>query len=340
MISKNQSQSDSLIIKTAEGLYCPKAKAHLDPWRPVDCALITHAHADHARGGSQKYHCAESGAGLLRARLGDVQIIPHAYGEPFRLNNVNISFHPAGHVLGSAQIRIDDGNSVWVLTGDYKRSHDPTCEPFEPIICDVLITEATFALPIYRWPLIDEVMERIFSWWDSNIRSGRTPVLLCYSLGKAQRIMAEIQNRSERSVRVHGAIAALNPYYERENVSLCPWEIVTKSNQKKSSDLIIVPPQVSDSAFMKQFQPAELAMASGWMQVRGVRRRASINQGFVISDHADWDGLIQTIQESKARRVLATHGETRVLTQYLNETLGIQAERLETVFGLANGIDQ
>ena len=177
-------------------------------------------------------------------------------------------FHPAGHVLGSAQIRIDDGDAVWVITGDYKRDPDPTCQRFEPIHCDVLITEATFALPIYRWPSMDQVMEHMFRWWDHHIRNQRTPVLLCYSLGKAQRIMAEIRQRSDRSVRVHGAVANLNLEYENQGVALCPWRRASESDKGVSTDLVIAPPQVAGSSFLKRFHPTELAMASGWMQVR------------------------------------------------------------------------
>ena len=340
MVSKKSRHRDPLIIRTPQGLYCPKARAHIDPWRPVDCALITHAHADHARAGSKHYHCALGGEGLLEKRLGPQMIDAHTSGEPFVLGDVQISFHPAGHVLGSAQIRIDDGDSVWVITGDYKRDPDPTCQRFEPIHCDVLITEATFALPIYRWPTMDQVMEHMFRWWDHHIRNQRTPVLLCYSLGKAQRIMAEIRQRSDRSVKVHGAVANLNLEYEKQGVALCPWQRTSESDKGVSTDLIIAPPQVAGSSFLKRLHPTELAMASGWMQVRGVRRRSAINHGFVVSDHADWQSLIQTIQQSEARQIYATHGETRVLTRYLNDHMGVAADRLETAFGIEQGADQ
>ncbi len=277
---------------------------------------------------------------MLEKRLGPQRIDAHPYGEPFVLGDVQISFHPAGHVLGSAQIRIDDGDAVWVITGDYKRDPDPTCQRFEPIHCDVLITEATFALPIYRWPSMDQVMEHMFRWWDHHIRNQRTPVLLCYSLGKAQRIMAEIRQRSDRSVQVHGAVANLNLEYEKQGVALCPWQRASESDKGVSTDLIIAPPQVAESSFLKRFHPTELAMASGWMQVRGVRRRSAINHGFVISDHADWQSLIQTVQQSEARQIYATHGETRVLTRFLNDHMGVAADRLETAFGIEQGADQ
>jgi putative mRNA 3-end processing factor len=187
---------------------------------------------------------------------------------------------------------------------------------------------------------MDDIMPRIFRWWDANVRAKRTPVLLCYSLGKAQRVMAEIASRSNRSVRVHGAVATLNAKYEDAQVTLCPWERASDAPKGVSQELVIAPPQVAGSAFLKRFGPTELAMASGWMQVRGVRRRAAINQGFVISDHADWDELLATIHQSKAHTVYATHGETRVLTRFLNETTAINATRLETAFGIHQEGDQ
>ena len=340
MVSKNVSTREPLIKRTPRGLYCPPADAYIDPWRPVNTALITHAHADHARTGSDHYHCAAPGRGLLASRLGTQAITPHTYGQPFDLNGIEITFFPAGHVLGSAQIRLSDGQQTWVITGDYKRDADPTCAPFQPVECDVLITEATFALPIYRWPSMDEIMPRIFHWWDANIRANRTPVLLCYSLGKAQRLMTEIGLRSNRGVRIHGAVDTLNTYYAEADIPLCPAERAADGPSGPSRELILAPPQVAGSRFLKRFGATELAMASGWMQVRGIRRRAAINQGFVVSDHADWDGLLRTISQSKAHTVYATHGETRVLTRYLNETSNIKATRLETAFGIEEERDQ
>lgn len=339
MVSKKAPHRDPLVIRTADGLYCPKARAHIDPWRPVECALITHAHADHARPGSVQYHGAAPGHRLLKTRLATDQVVGHAYGERFQRGDVTISFHPAGHVLGSAQIRLDDGESVWVISGDYKRQPDPTCAPFEEVPCDVFITEATFALPIYRWPTMDQVMDQMFRWWDACILGQRTPVLVCYSLGKAQRIMAEIGQRSDRSVWVHPAVVSLNKAYADAGIELCPWRPMSEAPRGVSHDLVILPPQAVEANRMKQFAPTENAMASGWMQIRGVRRRTRIHQGFVISDHADWPGLIETIVQSGAQEIYATHGETRVLTRYLKDALHISANRLDTAFGLSEGMD-
>lgn len=340
MVAKKSPHSDTFIVRTESGLFCPRANLYIDPWRPVDRALITHAHADHARAGSQRYHTAMPGVGLLKKRLGTDQISGHPYGEVIHFGEIAVSFHPAGHVLGSSQVRLTDGQQTWVISGDYKRAEDPTCAVFEPVECDVLITEATFALPIYRWPAVDVVMAELFRWWDRHVQAQRTPVLLCYSLGKAQRIMAEILQRSDRSVWVHSAIASLNPCYADQGIRLCPWRPLSEAPKGPLRDLVIAPPQAQDAALIKRHGPVELAMASGWMQIRGVRRRAAISQGFVISDHADWPGLIQTIRQSKAARVYATHGETRILSRYLNEVLGIAADRLETAFGLDTDHDQ
>jgi putative mRNA 3-end processing factor len=195
-----------LITLTPEGLYCPVGDFHVDPWRPVERALITHAHGDHARRGSHRYHAPGSGLGLLRRRLGPEAIIDgHGFGEPLAFGGARVSFHPAGHVLGSAQIRIEAEGEVWVISGDYKRDPDPSCEPYEVVPCDVFITEATFALPIYRWDPVDRVIDALLGWWNANAAAGRASVLFCYALGKAQRVLAEIGRRTDRPVFVHGA---------------------------------------------------------------------------------------------------------------------------------------
>lgn len=340
MVPKKPKHRDHFVIRTPNGLYCPPADIYIDPWKPVSKALITHAHADHARAGSGHYHCAAPGVGILNHRLNSDAITGHPYGESFYFGDVEISLHPAGHILGSSQVKLSYQDTTWVITGDYKRETDPSCDPFEPVSCDVLITEATFALPIYRWSPVNQIMDRVFRWWDSNIRAKRTPVLLCYSLGKAQRLMAEIALRSDRSVAVHSAIAPISALYEAEDIHLCPWQRATDLPKGWCSDLVLAPPQVLGSSFLKRFEPSEIAMASGWMQIRGIRRRSAIAQGFAMSDHADWDGLLHTIKQSNAKKVFATHGETRVLVKYLEDVEGIAAERLETAFGMSSEHDQ
>jgi putative mRNA 3-end processing factor len=322
-----------LITLTPEGLFCPRGGVHIDPWRPVGRALITHGHSDHARPGSHEYHAARSGVGLLRKRLGEVPIHGHRFGERLGFGEVTVSFHPAGHVLGSAQIRVEHRGEVWVASGDYKRDPDPSCEPFEVVPCDVLITEATFALPIYRWDPIDRVMAGLLAWWDANAAAGRASVLFCYALGKAQRVLAEIGRRTEREVFVHGAIEALLDAYRAEEVPLAPTRPVAAEGKGKSfaGALVIAPPSAFGSPWLRRFGDAATGFASGWMRVRGHRRRRGFDRGFVISDHADWPGLLRTIGETGARRVLATHGYSDSLARYLRER-GLAAEPLETRF--------
>jgi putative mRNA 3-end processing factor len=323
-----------LITLTAEGLYCPLGDFHVDPWRPVERALITHAHGDHARRGSRRYHGSCSGVSLLRRRLGpEAAIDGHAFGEPLALGDVAVSFHPAGHVLGSAQIRVEAAGEVWVISGDYKRADDPSCEPFEVVPCDVLITEATFALPIYRWDPVDQVMDELLGWWDANAAAGRASVLFCYALGKAQRVLAEIGRRTDRTVFVHGAIDALLDAYRNEGVALAATMPVSARAKGESfaGELIVAPPSAFGSPWMRRFGDAATGFASGWMRVRGNRRRRGFERGLVLSDHADWPGLLRTIEETGARRVLATHGYSDTLARYLREA-GMRAEPLETRF--------
>jgi putative mRNA 3-end processing factor len=323
-----------LVTLTPEGLYCPLGDFHIDPWRPVERALITHAHGDHARRGSRRYHAARSGAGLLRRRFGSEAIIEsHDFGEPIAFGEATVSFHPAGHVLGSAQIRVEAEGEVWVISGDYKRAADPSCEAHELVPCDVFVTEATFALPIYRWDPVDQVMDALLGWWDANAAAGRASVLFCYALGKAQRVLAEIGRRTDRPVFVHGAIAALLDAWRDEGIALAPTVPVGARAKGESfaGALILAPPSAFGSPWMRRFGDAATGFASGWMRVRGNRRRRGFDRGFVLSDHADWPGLLRTIEETGARRVLATHGYSDTLARYLRE-VGLAAEPLKTLF--------
>jgi putative mRNA 3-end processing factor len=332
-----------LIRATPDGLHCPWGEFHIDPWRPVPLALITHAHSDHARPGHEKYVCSRSCVGLLKKRLGekiDVQAVE--WGEPLRFGETMVSFHPAGHVLGSAQIRVECGGEVWVFTGDYKRAADPSCEAFEVVPCDVLISEATFALPVYRWPPMSGVMDDLLSWWDRNAQAKRASVVFCYSLGKAQRLLAEIGSRREATVYVHGAIEPLNEVYREAGRIIAKTERVSDAAVKRkkatvgekvdfAGDLILAPTSAYGSPWMRRFGEAATAFASGWMRVRGVRRWRGYDRGFVVSDHADWDELVQTVRESGAKRVLLTHGYSDALVKYLREG-GLDASALKTAF--------
>ncbi len=324
-----------LVELTDKGFYCPAGDFHIDPWRPVARAVITHAHADHARPGSDTYFAEASSEPILRQRLGqDLRFQGLGYGEALELGRARISLHPAGHILGSAQVRIEVGREVWVITGDFKRDRDPTCVPFEPVACDTLITEATFALPIYRWPEIDIVAADIFKWWQANAELGRASVLFCYALGKAQRVLAALQAHTQQRVLLHGAAVPLTDIYRNAGVSMLPTEPALEAEVEKkfAGELIIAPPGANGTAWMKRFGDCGTGFCSGWMLLRGNRRRRGYDRGFVISDHADWPALLQTIEESRANQVLATHGRTDILVRYLRER-GMAARELSTEFG-------
>ncbi len=323
------------MVLRPEGMYCPAGDFYIDPWRGVDRAVLTHGHADHARPGSALYHAAESGLGLLRHRLGaDAHIVTHAYSAPVGFGDARVSLHSAGHILGSSQVRIEVDGEVWVVTGDYKRDADPSCAPFEVVPCDTLITEATFALPCYRWPPMAAVVDEMLEWWDRCAREKLPAVLFCYALGKAQRVLAELAQRVERTVYLHGAMTPLVQRYRDAKMPMLPTEPVSESKRARdfAGELILAPPSAAGSPWMRRFNSASTAFASGWMQIRGNRRRRGYDRGFVVSDHSDWPGLIRTIDECGARRVLATHGNTDALVRYLNER-GIAAAALKTEFG-------
>jgi len=326
--------ASDLIQLRSEGLYCAAGDFHIDPWLPVPRAVITHGHGDHARIGMGEYHCTPGTAPILRWRLGEVGIVEHAHGEAFRIGGARVSLHPAGHVLGSAQVRVEADGDVWVASGDYKRQSDPTCAPFDVVPCDVFITEATFALPVYRWPDTREVVSEIVDWRRTCEARGETAVLFCYALGKAQRVLAELAAFDEPAPLLHGAIAAGVEVYRAAGVRLPATELVSEqaSRNDYAGRLVIAPPSAAGSAWMRRFRRAQQGFASGWMRIRGNRRRRNYDRGFVISDHADWPDLLRTIEQTGARRVLATHGTTDALVRTLSER-GIDARTLRTSYG-------
>jgi putative mRNA 3-end processing factor len=323
-----------LLSLRPEGIYCARGDFYIDPWRPVAQAVITHAHADHARVGHQQYHACSQGMGVLKLRLGNQNYFPHIYGERFLFNDVIVSLHPAGHILGSSQVRVEHQGEVWVVTGDFKRAPDPSCASFEVVPCDVLVTEATFALPIYRWQQPSEIAGEIFDWWQVCKARARTALLLCYSLGKAQRILAELRAFSDEQAWLHGAAHALTECYREAGVAMLPSAAVSQAeaSERFSGSLVLAPPSALGSTWLKRFSKLSVGFASGWMAVRGQRRRASYDRGFVLSDHADWPALINTVRQSGARRVLATHGRSDALVRVLKER-GIAAEALKTELG-------
>ncbi|HEX7037585.1 MAG TPA: ligase-associated DNA damage response exonuclease [Pseudomonadales bacterium] len=325
----------SVLVARDGGLYCGAGDFTVDPAQPVRRAVITHAHADHAYGGSDEYHCSAEGAELTRLRIGDEgAVIPHAWGERFRLGDAVVSLHPAGHIRGSAQVRVEVDGEVWVVSGDYKRHDDPTCTPFEVVPCDVFVTEATFALPVFRWEHPRSVVEQILDWWASNRAAGRCSMLFCYSLGKAQRLLAELADEAFEPVYLHGALERLTSIYRAQGVVMAPTRGATIDAPPRSfaGQLVLAPPSASRSTWMKRFARAETAFASGWMRIRGIRRGRGWDRGFVLSDHVDWPGIIETVQQTGARRVLVTHGRSDVLVRYLGER-GVDAAALETAYG-------
>jgi putative mRNA 3-end processing factor len=320
------------LVTTRAGLFCPVGGFHVDPWRPVARSVVTHAHSDHARPGSKHYHAASPGVALLRRRLGEEAVIEgHGYGEPFRLGDATLSLHPAGHVLGSAQVRIEVAGEVFVVTGDYKRAFDPSCAPFELVRCDVLVTEATFGLPIYRWDPVDEVVGQLIRLWDRT--RDRPVAVFAYALGKAQRLLAEIAARVGRPVHVHGAIDALLPAYRDAGIEL--GEVVPVAGRPKgrghAGELVLAPPSAFGSPWLGRLGDPVTVFASGWMRVRGQRRRRGFDAGLVLSDHVDWPGLLQTVRETGARRVLVTHGYAEAVARHLAEQ-GLDASPLATRF--------
>jgi putative mRNA 3-end processing factor len=325
--------SPDLLAVTDSGLYCAAGDFYVDPWRRVERAVITHAHADHARGGCGRYLCAAPGKPVLRTRLGGNAVIDTLrYGEATTINGVRVSLHPAGHVLGSAQVRIEHQGETWVVTGDYKLESDPTCQGFEPVPCDVFVTESTFGLPVYRWPDQAAVAAQINAWWRANRDAGRTSVLLAYALGKAQRLAALVDPEIGPLV-VHGAVMKLVEAYRASGVKLPAIDRVPPRARRVGNGraLVIAPPSVLGSPWLRMFGESSVAVASGWMTVRGVRRRRGVEQGFVVSDHADFPGLLTAIEASRARRVLVTHGFSDVLARFLRER-GLDAEPLATRF--------
>jgi putative mRNA 3-end processing factor len=325
---------NEIVENTPSGLYCREGDFYIDPWLPVQRAVITHAHADHARRGSGAYLTCAAGAPLLKARLGDqIRLQAPAYGEKLSLGRVQISLHPAGHILGSSQVRIELGGRVCVVSGDYKMEDDPTCEPMEPLPCHQFITESTFGLPIFRFPSQQQVLTDIGSWWQSNRESGRTSVLFAYALGKAQRVIAGL-DPSIGPILTHGAVEKINACCRQSGVRLPATRPVGSVEDKKGfrGAIVIAPPSADHPAWLRKFADPSRAVASGWMQIRGNRRRRSLDRGFVLSDHSDWRGLNRAIAATGAETVGVTHGYAAELVRWLTE-IGLQAFDMTTSFG-------
>ncbi|MCB0636819.1 MAG: ligase-associated DNA damage response exonuclease, partial [Lewinella sp.] len=285
---------------------------------PVPRALITHGHSDHARWGHGAYLCTPAAAPVIRYRLGDIRLETLDFGQGRKINGVEFSFHPAGHIVGSAQIRVAYRGEVWVVSGDYKVEDDGLAEAFEPVPCHTFITESTFGLPIYRWAPQAEVFASINDWWLANQAAGKTSVLFAYALGKAQRLLHGLDT-SLGTIYTHGAVENTNEVLRAQGIALPPTVRVTADIPKKdlTGQMVIAVPSALGSSWLRRFSPVALGYASGWMQLRGARRRRSVDRGFVLSDHADWDGLNTAIRETGAERVFVTHGYTDVFARWL-----------------------
>jgi putative mRNA 3-end processing factor len=331
---------NSVLEFTPSGLYCREGAFHIDPWRPVKKAVITHAHADHARVGSRSYLCAKESQRLLQARLGcETNIETLDYGEVRTINGVSLSLHPAGHILGSAQVKVEHKGNIWVISGDYKTEIDPTCTPLEPLRCHTFISESTFGLPIFKWPSPEQVVKEINSWWRSNRDQQRTSILFAYALGKAQRILKGLDD-SIGPVLTHGAIEKINQCYRDVGINLPDTRYVgafEKGDLPKDA-LVIAPPSADNPAWMRKFPQRSRAFASGWMRIRGNRRRRSVDRGFILSDHSDWGGLVDTIAASGAEKIMLTHGYATEMARWLQEK-GYNAEAIPTVSDVTPGVN-
>ena len=322
--------SSDLLRITDRGLYCEAGDFYIDPWLPVDRALITHAHGDHARWGSRQYLCSAESERVLRTRVGsDQSIATTTWGEALAINGVRVTFFPAGHIIGSAQIRVEHRAETWVVSGDYKTEPDPTCTPFEPVRCNVFVTESTFGLPIYRWTPQSETFAGIGDWWKANKDAGRASVIFAYALGKAQRVLAGLAELGHGRFYTHGAVERLNRDYRDGGVSLPP--TIYAGSMPKGHDwagaMIVAPPSAAGSLWLRRFGQSSTAFASGWMRVRGARRRRSVDRGFVLSDHVDWPSLMSAIESTGAERILVTHGYRDPVVKMLRE-LGYSADSL------------
>ena len=324
----------NLITFTDKGLFCPQGDFYIDPWKPVDKAIITHAHSDHAYAGHKYYLCHHHTKPILQLRLGNNNYESIEWGETIMMNGVKVSLHPAGHIIGSSQIRVEYNGEVWVVSGDYKTEDDGLSGKFEPIKCHTFITESTFGLPIYKWKPQQEIFENIINWISRNKENGKTSVLLAYSLGKAQRVLQNIKETTQ-TIFAHGAI-----FNTQQALINAGWKLpevvrITPETPKEllKGAVVIAPPSADGTSWMKKFSPYSEGVCSGWMQVRGNARRRNVDAGFALSDHADWEGLLKSIKATKAEKVFVTHGFQSAFSRYLNEEGIAIAAEVKTEYG-------
>jgi len=322
---------DPVLTFTDRGIFCPAGGFHIDPWRPVARALVTHGHADHARPGHAAYLATHAAGPVLRHRLGaDITLDGIGWGERRQIGGATVSFHPAGHVPGSAQIRVEVGGEVWVVSGDYKTEADGLCEPFEPVPCHTFITECTFGLPVFRWEPQARVMAAINGWWAANRDAGRVSVIAAYALGKAQRVLAGL-DPATGPILTHAAVGAVTDILRAQGLTMPP-TAPCDAGRAPPGALVLAPPGALGGGWESRLGPSDVAMVSGWMRLRGVRRRRAMPRGFVLSDHADFDGLTQAVAATGAERVFVTHGYTTSFRRWL-ESRGLEAGVVATEFG-------
>ena len=322
-----------LIEFTESGLYCKQGNFYIDPWFPVDKAVITHAHSDHARYGSNYYLCHHFTKPLLKLRLGDVNVQSLDWNEEIAINNVKVSLYPAGHIIGSSQIKVSFKDEIWVVSGDYKVEDDGISGRFEPVRCNTFITESTFGLPIYTWKKQEEIYENIRQWITESHQSAKTPVIIAYSLGKAQRVLQCISTITD-NIFAHGAVWNINEVLLAAGWNLPTIKRVTPETPKEAfkKSVIIAPPSAEGTPWIKKFSPYSIGLCSGWMQVRGNARRRNADAGFALSDHADWNGLLSAVKATGAEKVFVTHGFQSAFSRYLNEN-GILSAEVKTEYG-------
>lgn len=323
---------DDILTPTPRGLFCRPGGFFIDPVRPVDRALITHGHSDHARSGHAAVLATAETLAVMAARYGEDFAGARQtarINEPVRIGDTTVSFHPAGHVLGSAQILVEAGGLRIVVTGDYKREADPTCAAFELVACDVLVSEATFGLPVFRHPdPRGEISKLIRS---LALFPDRTHVVGAYSLGKAQRVIALLREAGhDRPIYIHGALEAICALYERAGVRLGPLVPVRATRGDLAGEIVVAPPGSTGDVWARRFADPVTALASGWMRVRARARQNGVELPLVVSDHADWDDLTRTVIETGCAELWVTHGQEDALVHWA-ETRGLAARPLRLV---------
>ncbi len=323
--------SKPLLEFNNKGIYCAKADVYIDAWRPVKKVIITHGHADHSKFGHQKYITHHLNIPIIKHRLGDINVTGVEWGETFSINSVKFSLHPAGHIIGSSQVRVEHKGEVWVFSGDYKTEDDGISGAFEPVKCHSFITECTFGLPVFKWQPQQEVFDEMNNWWKDNQKNNMTSVIMVYSLGKAQRVLKYL-NADIGTIYTHGAIENMTDVL-RKNYDFPETVKITRETKKNDlkGNIVIAPPSAHGTTWMRKMVPYVTSSASGWMSTRGARRRRAIDKGFVLSDHADWDGLLSAIKTTECEKVICTHGYTDIFSRYL-KTLGYDARTEQTQY--------